>query len=104
MHDELNVMKAIADLLEPLDARVRSRVLSWVIDALDVREEEKPVGLAKAGPMTVTQSSSRSDLGFSTFAELFHAAAPQSEKEKALVAAFWVQRSGGIEQFAAQQL
>jgi len=54
--------------------------------------------------MAVSQPSIRADMGFATFAELFHAARPQSEREKALVAAYWIQRSGGVEQFAAQQL
>jgi hypothetical protein len=104
MQRELEVMSQIAELLEPLDAAARLRVLGWAIGAFDVQ------GLRQAGGGTLRdmsggqRSSVLGEVPFSTFAELFHAAVPRSEKEKALVAAYWVQQSSGVDQFAAQQL
>src|ERR1700732_1942656 len=102
MQRELEIMSQIAKLLEQLDAPARSRVIGWTISALDV-QVPKPasggVAAVKSGQLTVP-----SEEVSSTFAEVFHAAGPRSEKEKALVAAYWVQQSSGADRFAAQQL
>ncbi len=103
MHNELEVMSQIAKLLEPLDGAARSRVLGWAISALDVRDLQRPgSGLTQGG--RGAQAAPIASGGFPTFAELFHAAAPKTEKEKALVAAYWIQKSSGVDQFAAQQI
>jgi hypothetical protein len=103
MQDELEIMKKIAQLLEPLSAAARTRVVAWVISALEVRELSLSgggVSALKAGSL----AAARDEPAFSTFAEFFHAAAPKTEKERALLAAYWIQRSGGVEQFASQQI
>lgn len=103
MQEELEAMNKIAKLLEPLDAAARARVLGWVINALDV-----PASARTGGVFTVSRNTGAAPsglgFGFSTFAELFHAAGPKAEKEKALVAAYWIQRTSGVEQFASQQV
>jgi hypothetical protein len=101
MQTELDVMAKIAALLEPLDQAARSRVLNWVIGALAVED----VSCAGNLPGTKQLAAPSEVVGkFSTFAELFHAAAPDAEKEKALVAAYWIQQSSGVDQFASQQV
>jgi hypothetical protein len=103
MQDELEIMSRIAQLLEPLDNASRLRVLTWAISALNVQGFEQPShGLGnRAGEQKISRTG---DGAFETFADLFHAAAPRSEKEKALVAAFWLQHSSGVDQFVSQQL
>jgi DNA-binding PadR family transcriptional regulator len=103
MQKELEIMSQVASLLEPLDAAARARVLGWAISALDVQGMAKTGG-GLAGGRSGQFVSSDAQGAFSTFAELFHAAGPTSEKEKALVAAYWVQQSSGAGSFAAQQL
>jgi hypothetical protein len=96
---ELDAMKQIAGLLEPLSAEARSRVVSWIVDSLEIGRAPKTelrLGNPKPGVST--------DFQFGSFAELFHAADPKTEKEKALIAAFWVQRSRGADQFGSQEL
>jgi hypothetical protein len=103
MQKELEIMSQIAKLLEQLDAPARSRVIGWTISALDVQVPKPGSGGAAAnrsGQPTVPSE----EVSSSTFAEVFHAAGPRSEKEKALVAAYWVQQSSGAGRFAAQQL
>jgi hypothetical protein len=100
MQNELDAMAKIAALLEPLEAAARSRVLGWVVAALDVGDVARISNSPKARHETSDASSQR----FGTFAELFHAAGPESEKEKALVAAYWIQHSSGVDQFASQQI
>lgn len=99
MQDELNAMAKIAALLEPLDEAARSRVLGWVSSALNVGKSSQ-LSVSAPGADSVSEAPTR----YSTFAELFHAAGPDSEKEKALVAAYWIQQSSGVDQFASQQI
>ncbi|MEQ8269135.1 MAG: hypothetical protein RH982_18245 [Parvibaculum sp.] len=100
---ELEAMEKIAELLEPLDASARNRVLSWVISSLEIRPSADEKSWQGSPPEDDGNTSGASN-GFKTFAELFHAANPNSEREKALVAAYWVQKSGGTDRFMAQQL
>lgn len=100
MQNELDAMAKIAALLEPLEPAARSRVLGWVVAALNVGDVPK----ARSSPSANQERADDSDQRFATFAELFHAAGPNSEKEKALVAAYWIQHSSGVDQFASQQV
>jgi hypothetical protein len=102
MQDEPEIMSKIAKLLEPLDTAGRSRVLGWIVSAMNIRALPRMGGGSQAS--ATNEPGSVGDSQFPTFAELFHAAAPSSEKEKALVAACWVQRSSGVDQFSAQQI
>ena len=103
MQDELEAMSQLARLLEPLEAAARARVLAWAIGAFSV--EGVAVAARHSGNRVSGEKLGRAENSvFATFAELFHAAAPRSEKEKALVAAYWLQQSSGVDQFASQQL
>ena len=95
---ELDAMKRIAELLEPLSPEAQSRVLAWVMGSLSIgrpaTSEKSPIGaLGASQPSELT-----------SFAELFHAANPKTEKEKALLAAYWIQQATGNPQFGSQQL
>jgi hypothetical protein len=102
MQQELDAMAKIAALLEGLEPPARARVLGWVIAAMDVR------AISNGGPslpkVATKGTSSEAPQRFATFAELFHAVGPSTEKEKALVAAYWIQQSSGVDQFASQQV
>jgi len=100
MQDELDAMRRVAALLEPLDAAARSRVLAWIVSALDIRLVE----IGKARPSKTASTEESLESVFSTFAEFFHATRPKTEREKALVAAYWIQKSTGIDQFVSQQV
>lgn len=98
-NEELEVMGKIAALLQPLDGPARSRVLEWVRGALNVE------ALAGGGvPSRAVKPASQEDQKYSTFAELFHAADPKTEKEKALIAAYWTHKYSGVDQFGSQQI
>jgi hypothetical protein len=100
MQQELDAMAKIAALLEPLEGAARSRVLGWVISALSVEDVKR----SQTSPTAKHEASQDPLQRFGTFAELFHAAGPNTEKEKALVAAYWIQQSSGVDQFASQQI
>jgi hypothetical protein len=101
--DELEAMKTMAAALEPLDEAARQRALQWAVSRY--RAGRTPV----ADPMQVTESpangqSENNPSDFKSFADLFEAAGPTTEREKALVASYWAQVCETQESFAAQTL
>jgi hypothetical protein len=101
---EIGAMKNVASALEPLDDAARLRILTWAAS----RYGGKPF-LPTSSPIETPTSgisnSVSSDAGnYETFAELFAAANPEIEREKALLAAFWVQVCLGQASFASQTL
>jgi len=98
--DELDAMKKIAAALEPLDDAARARALQWATSRFRGLN-----GLVSAEPPRLTSYSDETTSGaFGTFAELFDAASPTTEKDKALVAAYWMQTSQNVTSFASQSL
>jgi hypothetical protein len=100
MRDELKIMNEMVRLLDPLDATARARAVAWVIDALGIKAP-MPRADAESPPRAGTTKPAPD---FPTFAELFHAAGPTSEREKALVAGYWIQQLTGASQFSSQQI
>jgi hypothetical protein len=100
--DELAAMKKISDALEPLSDAARVRALQWAVSRF--QGSRALAVLDQAASLTAIASNGGTDRGYSTFAELFDAADPITEKEKALVAAYWMQICENEPSFPAQQL
>jgi hypothetical protein len=101
--DELDAMKKIAAALEPLDDAARARALQWAMSRFRNSKaipefEQTSTRASGSGP------SAPSMTGYGTFAELFDAAGPSTEKDKALVAAYWMQVCENAPSFPAQPL
>ncbi|MEV6441158.1 hypothetical protein [Amycolatopsis sp. NPDC051716] len=101
---EIEAMSALTSALAPLDDTVRSRVLRWAFDRYDtsipntagldtpaLATQASEVPPASVSKPTTTPTEEPSDSRFEHFAELFHAVAPKTEPEKALVAGYWFQ-------------
>jgi len=109
---EFDAIKAVHDALEPLEEAARTRVLTYInsllgidvkvtgshsgtaraagdADVIEDPEEEAANGVAKDAPT------------YSSFAELYAAANPKSNGEKALIAGYWLQVSQGAENFTS---
>ncbi len=102
--NEIKAMGAVAAALELLDDEGRARVLHWAASHYGL------TGLAH-GPIfrggkswTSSNASPQVSGAYETFAELFNAAGPKTEKDKSLVAAYWVQICEGVESFQSQAL
>jgi hypothetical protein len=102
--DEIEAMKTIAAALEPLDDAARLRALQWATSrfrasgaALELRGE------LSARPYEISPER-QANGPYETFADLFEAARPNTEKDKALVAAYWVQVCQESGNFMAQSL
>jgi hypothetical protein len=100
--DELEAMKTIAAALEPLDAAARARALQWAISRF--HSSGAPMTIGGLAPSNEPGSEPERSGPFGSFAELFDAASPTTEKDKALVAAYWMQVCQGATSFPAQSL
>ena len=108
---EFEAIRAVHNALAPLEEKGRTRVLAYIASLLginakvdshvapstddaddgDGEDEGKSVGGGPKGGQT-----------FSSFAELYAAANPKANGEKALVAGYWLQVCQGGESFTAQ--
>lgn len=93
--DELAVMKIVAAALSSLgDEKARWRVLRWVIEHF----APPPDISLPAIPLMKHEG------GFATLSDLFAAAEPKRERDKALVSAYWFQRQSPSGSFTAQEV
>jgi hypothetical protein len=95
---EVQALLAATRALEPLDELARRRALEWLWSRFG---GAPPATGTARGP---SSTSSVAQTEHQTFAELFDAAAPNTDKEKALVAAYWTQACQGQPNFPAQTL
>jgi hypothetical protein len=90
---ELNAMKAVADALSPLDEAGIRRVLRWANDAFS-QKTSQGVDIARTeAPMNgaPTATAGEVKLKFDSLADLYAAASPEQDTDKALVVGYWVQ-------------
>lgn len=98
---EIEAMARVSEVLAGLDESGRSRVLRWAVDHYQI-----PVGLGAAlgAPRSsVAPSDSANSPSLSIdLAELFLAAAPKTDGDKALVVGYWLQFVGGAPDLDSQ--
>lgn len=105
---EIDAMSAVAGALADLDQEARSRVLRWASDRYRIETsmapvEALPAASALADALTDDQIA-REAPEYEHFAELFAAALPKSNDDKALVAAYWVQVIKGNDKWPSRLL
>jgi len=101
--DEIDAMKAIGEALERLDEAARGRSLRWAVSKYGIAKmPEASLVTNRNDPEDVHEQAGTT--AFGTFAELFDAAQPNTERDKALVAAYWVQVCLNAGNFASQSL
>ena len=104
---EFGSIQAIFKALQPLSAEARVRVIEYIVARFEI---ELSSGQAKraAPPLTsdetdeAIEEEQESAQKFGSFAELFDAAAPSSNGDKALVAGYWLQVCEGSDTFSGQ--
>lgn len=99
---ELEVMGAIADALARIpDETARGRVLDWAYARFGAKT------MRTVPPHELSSNSNRQSTAaelpeFAVLADLFTAADPHTENDRALVAAYWIQTHEGNGSFTAQ--
>lgn len=103
---ELKAMSQIFDALSGLDADAQLRIIKWVTEKFGLVVPRSVVaGKERDSARQPTDiSSSNADIQFRDFADLFDAARPATDVEKALVAGYWEQFGKGNSDFASQSV
>lgn len=102
-YDEIDAMKKIDEAMKPLDEPAQLRALQW---ANSKYGGKRTVGGSFSSHDQPELEKAKPDAPgeFGTFPELFEATAPSSEKDRALVAAYWTQVCTGAGSFASLSL
>lgn len=93
--NELAAMKAVAEALSKLDDSAVRRVLRWANDAFSpktlnsIDSKTEALGVQTNGVPTATAGELRPK--FDTLADVYSAADPQQDSDKALIVGYWVQ-------------
>lgn len=110
---EIGALSAVADALGNLDQDARTRVIEWTVRRFDLTLGSGPSGggekrLDGGGGSPATGGAVDSEglnvAGYDSLAELFDAAQPKTEADRALVGAYWITSSSGQQDFQAQPL
>ena len=90
---EIDAMSAVAGAIKDLDPEAQARVIEWAAKRYAVQLAPAPRGRAgaSASSASVAGEDEAEVAEYGEFAELFAAAAPTTEMQKALVAGYWVQ-------------
>lgn len=105
---EFEAIKAVHDALQPLDEEARTRVLTYIASLLGIDAKAAAAKSAGSGDAIADEAdeaaadeAAKEAPTFSTFAELYDAAGPKTNSEKALVVGYWLQVCLETEHFTA---
>lgn len=107
---EFDAIKKLHDALEPLSPESRMRVIGYITSLLGIQTSIAPPQLKMGEREAAAEGEEEKDetpvgskdaKSYDNFAELYSAASPGSNGEKALVAGYWLQVCGGAENFTA---
>jgi hypothetical protein len=102
---ELAAMKDIFERLSVLEADARTRVINYVLARLDIATNSASARRRPAADEGNDENDNELERKqanaptFSTFAELYNAAQPETHAHMALVAGYWLQVCQGAEDF-----
>lgn len=102
---ELTAMTEIAKALRPLDSESVRRVLEWAADRFGasgkIAARQRANNLQRVEANNGEIQAESIPTAFNDIADLYSAAKPKGDPEKALVVAYWVQRLTGQADFDA---
>jgi hypothetical protein len=103
---ELIAMTEVAKVLQSLDFESVRRVLQWAADRFGVTgttstTRQAPIGEQKESTLNSEPPAQSGTVLHKEIADLYAAAAPKGDAEKALVVAYWVQQIKGNGDFDA---
>jgi hypothetical protein len=102
---EIDAMGKVLSALSPLDESARVRVISWATEKLGLPKVAPASHSGAGGKSAVAARAAQdSNTAFRDLADLFDAANPETDVDKALVAGYWVQVCEGNSDFVSQQI
>jgi hypothetical protein len=101
---EFSAIHTVFKALEPLDDDARGRVINYIVARLEINAALSRPGHEAEAPMGETEEAAlKHEQGaapkYGSFAELYDAAQPKTNSDKALVAGYWLQVCQGGESF-----
>lgn len=88
MDSELSAMHQVNETLKNFEKEAKTRILKWIADRNSLEEIQKILTPQLNLP---EQTQNNINRNFESFSELFNAANPQTNEDKILVAAYWLQ-------------
>lgn len=111
---EIEAMSTVSNALSTLEAEQRDRVMRWAAERYGITLSARGGPRGGTGLHATGNGSASDDLTedeitaeaptFEHFAELFAAAQPKTNEDKALVAAYWLQAIQGQEKWQSESL
>jgi hypothetical protein len=110
--DEIAAMKTISQVFTRLDTDARQRVLAWTSSRFGIRiladlPRDRPAtrsGQQSTSPEAEVSAASSDPTSFQYPAELFDAARPRTDMDKALVLGYWFQVCKATASFTSRQV
>ena len=103
LHNEIDAINTVHNILEPLDEEARGRVLRYVASLLKVDSMldsgGSPASLDGGVSQDLEEGEKAEESTYASFADFYAAANPQSNGERALVAGYWSQVCQGADSF-----
>ena len=98
---EIDAIKTIHLALEPLEEDAKTRVLTYITSLLvpDGGFQDGRLRQVGATAKLDTAHDAHDEQAFQSFADLYAAATPKTNGERALVAGYWLQECQGLENF-----
>jgi hypothetical protein len=102
---EIEAMGAVNQALAGLDRESAVRILKWAADryGVDVSARFHP-GTRDSLDAPIRAAPNQNQMSHSDVAEIYAAAEPATDAERALVVGYWLQRTGSSENLAAQDI
>jgi hypothetical protein len=102
--NEITAMQVVADALQDLDPDARERVLRWNAERFQIQLAGPPLNVSRGQTGVLDAREVPSDPTFRDFVDLFDAATPRTDVDKALVGAYWLQMVQGSQSWASQSV
>ena len=104
---EFAAIQTLYMTLEPLDTDARSRIVNYVVDRLEIvlqsmPESESIHSICDTSSEKLSTNKEAVIKTFGTFAELFDAAQPKTNSDKALIVGYWIQVCQSADNFTGQ--
>ena len=109
---EFSAIRVVHDALEPLEEEARARVLTYITSLLRIEVKlasgrnstpgsNSDASVDEEDAIVAAEEAAKGAPTYSTFAELYAAASPTSNGEKALIVGYWLQVCQNAENFTA---
>lgn len=104
---EIQAMSTVSEALSDLDDEAVRRVLRWAVEKYGTEVNLSGGGGGRGNEDKEARDSrygSDDEDYLDTFAEFFHAASPETEAEKALLAGYWFQEEEGKSELTSRMI